>query len=46
MEIKITAEMSEDAKKIVTAKIQNLSSQLKKTAIILKTGWSWEFIAR
>ena len=30
MEIKITAEMSEDAKKIVTAKIQNLSSQLKK----------------
>ena len=34
MEIKITAEMSEDAKKIVTAKIQDLSSQLKKTAII------------
>ena len=30
IEIKITAEMSEDAKKIVTAKIQDLSSQLKK----------------
>ena len=29
-EIKITAEMSEDAKKIATAKIQDLSSQLKK----------------
>lgn len=29
-EIKITAEMSEDTKKIVTAKIQDLSSQLKK----------------
>lgn len=29
-EIKITAEMSEDAKKIVTARIQDLSSQLKK----------------
>ena len=29
-EIKITAEMNDDAKKIATAKIQDLSSQLKK----------------
>ena len=29
-EIKITADMNEDAKRIATAKIQDLSSQLKK----------------
>jgi len=31
-EIKITADMSEDAKRIATAKIQDLSSQLKKNS--------------
>ena len=44
--IKITANMDENAKKIASAKIQDLSSQLKKTAIIWKTGWSWESIAK
>ena len=45
-EMKIMVAMDDNAQKIAVAKIQDLSSQLKKTAIILKTGWSWEFIAR